>query len=794
MKILITASLVLLSFQGIAQGTAPVKPKKQSAGKTPEMNALLEEAMKKESMSEAEKEQTRKMMQGIMPGMNEKAQSQASYSEFTDNRSLLPEKASAKIAALKAKKGPVEINSYVTGLFNKLKLKGDQDETGLALKIMTQEKKASGLSNASVLCMLQGHPQASMLIGMKAVLTEPQNPVWQNNLAVLLTQYGYPETAIPMLRKLYGADPMNSSILNNLAYAWLGLGEKDSAGFYANAAIQVNPFHADSKLCMGLIEELTGDPVKAKDDYLESMEDGISPFTDHMLQNRNLQTQGEQLDFEKIKRTITIHEYFKKDFIPGIPLLKNGVENYTHNSSVKQGYQNMLDTLIRHINDMQMVLGKKLENLADKSEDDFVKEMSADISGNYSMISKPAAIITKILINYGKQWHEKMQEDENALIKKVGGYRAELDLVLKKNLPAEKCKIKDQAIDAFTAKVNPMVRQFFLGKAEELRQWTNAVCTWNWFVGGNMKNVILIQDIQMAGYLVQTYEAAIRSQEVIDGYCKSYPEGDAEYQPLPEIPNFSCPVVVQIPSGAEWAELTATSSNFDGNHLNVKQSSTPAPHTTISFTTGGRIGQPGFDASLRSTEGTLILDHTNISEYNKRMDELHRENLSIIGAIPDVSEYRHQKNLEMIKALPYWSEVLAIKAMITKMLTSSCNKPVKKKLPRIVVSSGELTFSGPEPIGQTETEDGYCIDFEDGSGICYGKDGSVLEFPAAETYQVKETEQTVRMKKVPDRPNDQGMIKLKTFKSQYDSDGLVPSLSSSMQMPGMFEVIKNLFN
>lgn len=780
------------------------KPAQQKAPSQAEINKMMEDAMKAEGMSKQEQEEVKKMMQGVMPALMEQNANTADYPQFSDNKLLVPKKDAARIAAMsKRTLSRSDIAAYATSLYNKLLAKGDAADIAIVKKILAQTSKASVISNAVVLCMMQGHPHAAMLLSMKAVMAEPSNIAWQNNMASLLTQYGYPEQAMPVLRKLYVDAPGNSTVLNNLAYAWLGLGVTDSVRFFAAAAVKVNPFNPDAKMCGGLMEELIGDPIKAGQDYTESFEDGINPFTENVMKNQDAQNKSTSLDFEKIKRSIAIHEYFKKDFISDIPLLKGGVSNYAYNQAIKEGYRKMMDTLTLRIEDMNMVLGKKLENLADGNEEDFVNEMTAEMKGGRSMMSLPASTVIQILITYKKQWHERLLSETGKMTQKIAGYRKEMDAITSKNWTKENCKVADQAIDEFTNKVNPMVHKYFLQKAEELRQWSNALCTWNWYVSGNIKNVVLMQDIEMTGYLVQMYEAAVKSQEVINGYCETQQETDSKHKPVPEIPNFTCPAVVSIPTGQDWSELPATVKNFDNNNWGVKKTNKPVPHTSISFTTGGRIGQPGFDAGLKTANGTVTADHVNISERSKRLEQMHKENMEMLDAMPDYQDYRHKKNLEMIKELPYWSEILAIKALISKMMSTPCDDNKKKKKPKFVVVQGELTF---EPLIKSnltkeyDTEQGHWMEFEDGTRLFYGNDGSVFEigrgeltFEESASYEVVEADHTVTFKKTPPNPQDKNLIKLKEFKSNYDANGLTPSLSSSMQAPGLFNRIADLF-
>ena len=141
------------------------------------------------------------------------------------------------------------------------------------------------------------------------------------------------------MRKLNAEEPNNSTILSNLGYAWLGLGEKDSTQYYIRRAVSLNPFDPEAKLCGGLMDELNGDPIKADEAYVESFEDPPNPFTQQMAKNNNSKTKLNELDFEKIKKTITIFEYFKKGWAKReVPLLSGDVKNWAGDDFIQKGY------------------------------------------------------------------------------------------------------------------------------------------------------------------------------------------------------------------------------------------------------------------------------------------------------------------------------------------------------------------------------------------------------------------------------------------------------------------------
>ncbi|HEX2628842.1 MAG TPA: hypothetical protein VHM26_07520, partial [Chitinophagaceae bacterium] len=389
--ILITACMIVASAIAFAQ------PGKKPAQKQPsqaDINKMMEEAMKGEGMSKEEQEEMKKMMKNMMPALQEHNATVADYPTFDNNKKLLPPKATAKIAAANAKKAltKTEVSAYATGLYNKLMAKADPAEAALIKKIIAQTPKAADLGAAAVLAMLQGHPETAIALSMKAVIADPSSLTWQNNMAALLTSYGHPEHAIPLLKKLEDDLPLNSTVMNNIGQAWFAMGDADNAKRYFTFAYRINPMHPEASMCGGLMEELIGDPIKATEDYTEAMENSMDPFTEQVLKNHNSSYQPGDLDFEKIKKNIAIYEYFPKGWMD-VPKLSNEVRNYNEDYATLTAYQKMISEFTEKIEVMTEQLGADLDALADKGEEEFVKQVSAEAMKGLSFISKPAATV-----------------------------------------------------------------------------------------------------------------------------------------------------------------------------------------------------------------------------------------------------------------------------------------------------------------------------------------------------------------------------------------------------------------
>ena len=609
--------LMALLFGTITVAAQPnKKPAQKPTTSQPDMNKLLEEAMKNEGMSKEEQEEMKKLMKDVMPALEKNNSTIADYPQFTNNKELLPKRDPAKIVSMSKKTlTKAEIAGYANGLYNKLITKGDAAEIAIAKKMIVQTPKANDIGSAAVLAMLQGHPQAALALSIKAAALDPSNLNWQNNMAALLTSYGYPEQAMPLLKKLQGDLPLNSTIMNNVGQAWLGLGEADSAKRFFSMASRINPYHPEAKLCGGLMEELQGDPIKAEDDYKEALENSPNPFTEQVLKNRNSNYKIQDLDFEKIKKLISIYEYFPKNWMPEAPKLSNNVKNYNEDEAIKSAYAEMVTKFKDKINLMTEELDQELQETVNKGEDAFIKEMANETIKGLSFMSKPATIVLGLLGSYQLKW----QTDHTEELKKMYAWKENLFVEKKQRIDAIYKQISDSKgtrCETFKAEldglennymrtVNQRFRDYLIKKIEEFRQWLNAWCTWNWYVAGNVKNTILIQDLGFAAYMAELYGSITDGMETRSEHCNPPIYKVKKEFTGPEIPNFTCPAVVSIPAGPEWQQLVAGAKDFDKNGYGIKKTNKSVPNVTVATGSGKMVAQPGMSPSYKTANGSI---------------------------------------------------------------------------------------------------------------------------------------------------------------------------------------------
>jgi tetratricopeptide (TPR) repeat protein len=772
----------LVFLTGVAFAQTKPKPKTPSQS---DMNKAMEDAMK--DMSEEDKAEMRKMMKNVMPEMTAQSSNLANYSEFTSNKQLVPPTDKARINAIPKKKLQQEdMSGYASTLLNKIMTKGDAAEMAIVKKVIAQSAKANDIGGAAILCMLQGHPQAALALSMKAVQAEPSNVNWQNNMASLLTQYGYPEQAIPVLQKLKNQFPQNSTVLNNLGQAWLALGEIDSANVNITKAGGLNPNHPESKETEGVIEEVKGNTEKATDDYIKAMENAINPFTEALINNNKAQSKLNKIDFEKIKRSITIYEYFPRNWIT-IPKLSDSVSGYENDMRIKNGYAKMFEELESKIDALKEGAMQEINALAEKGETAFIKEMTAETQKGYNMMSKPAVTVQKILQIYVSEWMMDYTKEHQEFHEMISKKKQEMTKTGKN----DNCADFDRKNDAFLQYANPVIREFHIRKIEEFRCWLNAFCTWIWYIAGNPKNTVIVQCISWTAALEQLYKDAIEEQNTEWRSCVKH-DGDAVAEiASPAIPNFTCPTKISIPMGGDWQQLSNDAKNFDGNSFGIKKASNPIPNGSTAYTTDhNTIAQAGKDPFTKTASGSVspgMRNDDELTPLSKILDDL--------TPLPDL-----QRNK-------------LTKLLLKKMMTADCKNVTKYKPVKFEVGLGELIFEDEDPfeVGLGELvveeptkkiknvkEDGdvVYVTYDDGSEVVFMADGSILEIDAP-INRGNTGKNKVSIKPKPITPDVTSKNKiyseLKDAKKQFDTNGLQPSISSGLQAPGTFSPIKGLF-
>ncbi len=606
--------LFSLPFSMISYSQTKPKPRQNAQS---EMEKQMAEAMK--DMSPEEQAEMKKMMGNVMPELMQKNTTVADYPAFTDNKMLIPKKETTYINSIPKKIfTKTDVTSTTSSLFGKLMLKAAPEEKSIINRIIAKEKKGSVLMGAAITAFIQGHSQAAMGLAMKAVQANPDNLIYQNNLAAILSQSGYPEKAIPYLRKLQQQFPGNSTVLNNLGFAWLNLGETDSAKQYYSLAIKRNPANPEAMLGNGLLNEVNAHFNKATDNYVKSFEEAANPFAETMAKNQKAGSRLENLDYEKLKSRITIHEFFTKEWST-LPSFSNSVNGFENDDALLRGYDNMYQNLEKKLETLQEAAGADMEALFEKGEDAFVKTMTKENIKGVNMMSKPATYITKMLAVH----HLEMS---GRLLKEIQQLQNFIDA--EKNIASasgknDKCPDFDRKNNEFLEKVNPKIKEIYTKQLEEYRTWLNAWCTWRWYITGDPVGSVLTECIGWVQALVQIHKDAVNEFRYERKACVETKTGAAKMITELPIPKFNCPVVVKMPVGIEQLKLSAAANSFDANSFGIKLTGGYMPNASFTIGAGsGYIFEPGLygNAYIKSANGSV--NPLGINYANNADDEL----------------------------------------------------------------------------------------------------------------------------------------------------------------------------
>jgi len=705
--------LLLILMFSIGYAVAQTKPaSRETKPSQSEIDKMMEDATK--GMSAEEKAEIEKMMKGVMSEVGTKPGS--TVIPFTDNKKLVPVKDLNRINRIPKKVfTDADVNTNTAFLYSKLMAKISAPEKAIITGVLQQSPKGSVIMEAAITSFMQGHNEAAMGLALKAVQAEPKNANHQNNLAAILSQSGYPEKAIPYLKKISAQYPSNSTVLHNMGYAWLSLGQIDSAQrLFAYAAVR-NPNNPETKLCRGVIEEIKGDPKKAADNYVESFEDVPNPFTEDLAKNVKADGKLGKMDFDKMKSRIVIYEYFKKDWIV-IPALSDNVSAFEKNSSIKNGYSKMFEELNAKIGSMAEASSAEIKDLADKGVVEFTETMMNESIKGINMMSKPAAYVQIILDTYVKEWIENYQKEGSALMEKIN----KAQMVMTKIEDNDKCPDTDRKNNEFLVYANPLIRKFNDKKNEEFRVWLNAFCTWRWYITGNPQNTVMTECIGWTAFLAGMYQSAIDNQYVLEKACIDQKSDGALKITVPTIPNFTCPAVVTFPVGMDEMQLGSETTNFDNNDWDIKQAEgTTMPNVTLSMgvdkndiTEPGKYGNPYVKTGNGSINASGInctdSDDNELMPLSKILDDL----ASLPKILPDelaplnpaylnnnkklgVTDFKKVRNAELARKL------------LAEMMKTKCpgELPVKKKRKdKFKVGLGELVLD-PLPVDEYGIEE-----------------------------------------------------------------------------------------
>jgi tetratricopeptide (TPR) repeat protein len=416
--------------------------------------------------------------------------------------------------------------------------------------------------------MMQGHRLAALGLAMQAVIAKPVNLNYQNNMAALLTENGYPENAIPYLNTLQQLVPGNSTVKNNLGYAWLNLGEIDSAQRILTAAAALNPENTDTKTGEGVIQEKKGNTEEAGKNYEEAFVKAPSTLILDLLNNAGKGNPYDDKTADEIKSKLTVYEYFKKDWV-SYPDLSNSVSGYEKDTSIQEGYGRMFVSYTAKLQKIYDTIKNS------KYGDIFIPTAKGEMYG------KLAQIIVTELKKIQQLYITRPGLSENLEAAKESLKKAISDLADIKDFNV-RCKKEDQLRSNYLVEVNTLIKKYFLVLNEKNRFWINAFITYNLLTNHQYK-----EHLMEVVFYVESYVGSV----AIGIYDLETDPGCENLAPLkpskaninePPLPKLLCPVNINA-------------NTVSNNYNDISKSATgTAPNATVAIGSAeGEIAEPG---------------------------------------------------------------------------------------------------------------------------------------------------------------------------------------------------------
>lgn len=289
----IILSLALILFIGLDL-SAQTKPKPKPAQTTqPDINKLLEDAMKAEGMTKEEIEETKKMMNagnklatetgftGQIPGVTEIPVICSRQTKILNSMAVLASKE--------------QYNVYLNALHQSLMSTVDKKlMKDINASIDQYRNNPEALCNIPAVYLYQKNAAASLYAAVKVAILNPGYLLIQNNLAAILLQTGYPQKAIPILLFLL-KERSPSPLLNNLAQSYLSLGDTALARKYFMSCIAKAPEHSEANCGMGYLEASRGDIKKATPFLVTALRNGFSPLAVSIIKKNNIKVNSKDL-------------------------------------------------------------------------------------------------------------------------------------------------------------------------------------------------------------------------------------------------------------------------------------------------------------------------------------------------------------------------------------------------------------------------------------------------------------------------------------------------------------------
>jgi tetratricopeptide (TPR) repeat protein len=571
--------------------TAQKKPAPKGPPSPAAINKMMEQQLKKGGIKGPEADAFKEAMNGMMTISKEDIGVIDVYEDFADNKLLLPERQTARIKTIAATySSDEEVAGAAKKMYEKLVLKLPAGEKSEITRIVSAYNNAGSLHSAAVTALLQGRRQVALGLALKAVGLENDNLVYQNNVAAILTENGYPENAIPFLRKLNREVVNNGTVLNNLGFAWFNLGEQDSARQFLSAAVAVNPENPEPGCGNGVIDEVKGDPVKAGNEYDQGWCILPNSLFEKMANNAGKTNLLDKLDFDKIKKSIPVYEYFNTDWVK-MPVLDNRTADYDTDLSNIEHAKSSHDEVVRNLEKIEKDSSDAFKEIRNKTRQQQQISVMASVAKGHNIMARNAAYILAAVNRYIDPWIEQFGKELEVLASRKDQLNRELS---EKEMNTDNCESRDKLLNQYMETINPEIKKFYEKKLEEFRVWLNAYCTYMRYLG-NPKKSILLDCISWLRVFNGLYLSAVGMLDVRLTTCpREDILGSLSKVVHLKIPDFKCRLVFNVPAGKELISFSQTAKGFDNSFDIQKQQGQSTPNMTIAMGSGSKdIAEPG---------------------------------------------------------------------------------------------------------------------------------------------------------------------------------------------------------
>ncbi len=239
-----------------------------------------------------------------------------------------------------------KLTDYIEKLLGRLEPKMDPETVRIVNKIEQRSDTNSNImSQLSYYLYLIESEDAALLLGGRTILKDPLNELAINNFAAMLTSCGAAPQAIPILRGLIPQNQKNAMVLNNLGQAFASVGMRDSAMFYFNKCLMLEPKHAMANKTAAKLSADAGNKTQAIEQAKKSLEGEITLEALELI---------DELDSSPDKFEFLAHEKNIPDYFNLYKFKKPSLQRKHTDAEVVRAEQNAflteIDRMIEHLN------------------------------------------------------------------------------------------------------------------------------------------------------------------------------------------------------------------------------------------------------------------------------------------------------------------------------------------------------------------------------------------------------------------------------------------------------------